>query len=614
MKTHKGKLVEDPTLEDIDKNVAPGPTLRPVPVPGLVVTAANDPAESAADSLADSALGRLGEGGATDSTHHQQRSIPSLVRPSSAAAGSSASTPHPVSPLSRLARTDAPGPDAVAGPEGGPLDLATDTAVRSRLGGGSGLVKPVRARLEAGFGVPLGHVRVHEGAAAASLNDAVTAKAFTVGNDIFLGRDVAPATPGGEKILAHEVAHVLAGSASQRLHRWYQPTEKSVMPLSTSPPRGKGQPSGIFWEEIKEDPRGDVHRFIDSAGNGWEAPGPKQPWKQTDWHREKEKAKQQAQVWWYDSTLSKWTKGKLPDAYREAMPDERPAAIAQQMATKGYDSADKVPVYVKSKFRPKADSKKTKRDRGPELRALDRTARLLKTDMPETGTPHLATSVVGGSMQVAGNTGSRHVSKGESEEANSNLSNALNPARPLPYKRRAKKDALKLRALQSGDYGAHHKRAAPGLSGVSSALDNPPQWDNVGAGGGAAEHGEMTVLAKIHQELQANPNPNPGRKIQKDLGGVKLACGACQLAIEAYNEFLGGPLGYSIKVAGTHHGFFPGWQAPDFILKNAEALEHVKAGLPKGSYLTPEGVLAGVNDVESDYQDPEESESEWEEV
>jgi hypothetical protein len=88
----------------------------------------------------------------------------------------------------------------------------------------------------------------------------------------------------------------------------------------------------------------------------------------------------------------------------------------------------------------------------------------------------------------------------------------------------------------------------------------------------------MTVLTELDKELQANPNAGP--LIVRSLGGVKLACGACKLAFEAYNQFIAAPLGYSVKVSGTHGGFYQGWLCPTVIRNHTNALNYVKAGLP----------------------------------
>lgn len=87
------------------------------------------------------------------------------------------------------------------------------------------------------------------------------------------------------------------------------------------------------------------------------------------------------------------------------------------------------------------------------------------------------------------------------KQADQNLSTATDSSLQLPTDRRRKKDALKLRALRSVDYRAHHKNADRGLGDLAIALAQPPEWHNVDESRGAAEHGEMTV---------ESPCPAPG--------------------------------------------------------------------------------------------------------
>jgi hypothetical protein len=99
---------------------------------------------------------------------------------------------------------------AVSGPEGGTLDHDTEAAIGAARTGGVPLSDPVRRSMEGAFGADFGSVRLHDGPAAADLNDRVGAKAFTVGNDIFF-RDGSPdaTTASGQQLLAHELTHTL---------------------------------------------------------------------------------------------------------------------------------------------------------------------------------------------------------------------------------------------------------------------------------------------------------------------------------------------------------------------------------------------------------------------
>jgi hypothetical protein len=75
---------------------------------------------------------------------------------------------------------------------------------------GQALDDATRDRMESGFGHDFSRVRIHSDARAADSAAAVDALAYTVGSDIvFAARQYAPTTPGGRKLLAHELAHVV---------------------------------------------------------------------------------------------------------------------------------------------------------------------------------------------------------------------------------------------------------------------------------------------------------------------------------------------------------------------------------------------------------------------
>lgn len=84
-------------------------------------------------------------------------------------------------------------------------------------GSGQPLPDSLRAFFEPRFGYDFSQVMVHTAARAASLAEAVNARAFTLGNDIVFGRGAfAPQSSLGQRLLAHELAHVVQQAASQR--------------------------------------------------------------------------------------------------------------------------------------------------------------------------------------------------------------------------------------------------------------------------------------------------------------------------------------------------------------------------------------------------------------
>ncbi|HEX5707206.1 MAG TPA: DUF4157 domain-containing protein, partial [Pyrinomonadaceae bacterium] len=94
-------------------------------------------------------------------------------------------------------RTAPPAVHEVLRSSGEPLDAAT------------------RGFMESRFGQDFGGVRVHSNQKAAESARAVNARAYTVGRDVVFGESqYAPNTEAGQKLLAHELAHVLQQGAT----------------------------------------------------------------------------------------------------------------------------------------------------------------------------------------------------------------------------------------------------------------------------------------------------------------------------------------------------------------------------------------------------------------
>ncbi|HYO14628.1 MAG TPA: DUF4157 domain-containing protein, partial [Thermoanaerobaculia bacterium] len=96
--------------------------------------------------------------------------------------------------------------------EGGPSPATPgfETRVAGLKGTGSPLPAPVRSFFEPRFGHDFGAVRVHTGTAAGEAARAVSARAFTVGNDVVFGAgEWSPETTEGRRLLAHELTHVV---------------------------------------------------------------------------------------------------------------------------------------------------------------------------------------------------------------------------------------------------------------------------------------------------------------------------------------------------------------------------------------------------------------------
>jgi hypothetical protein len=65
--------------------------------------------------------------------------------------------------------------------------------------------------MEARFGHDFSGVRIHDDERAAQSAQSIGAAAYTLGSDVVLGHGYAAGTPSGDRLLAHELVHVVAG-------------------------------------------------------------------------------------------------------------------------------------------------------------------------------------------------------------------------------------------------------------------------------------------------------------------------------------------------------------------------------------------------------------------
>lgn len=90
------------------------------------------------------------------------------------------------------------------------LDESVARAIEERRGRGRPLDDGVREEMEASLGHDLSDVQVHADSAAHELNEAVSGRAFTTGNDVFFKHGTfSPRSSSGRELLAHELTHVV---------------------------------------------------------------------------------------------------------------------------------------------------------------------------------------------------------------------------------------------------------------------------------------------------------------------------------------------------------------------------------------------------------------------
>lgn len=117
--------------------------------------------------------------------------------------------------------------DAAHGDADGPAEVPAD--FMARLGPGDPLEADVRARFEQRLGRDLGDVRVHVDALADEAARLINARAFTFGHHIaFAAGQYQPGTAGGDRLIAHELAHVLQQRRSVVRQVMREPANKAA--------------------------------------------------------------------------------------------------------------------------------------------------------------------------------------------------------------------------------------------------------------------------------------------------------------------------------------------------------------------------------------------------
>jgi hypothetical protein len=145
-------------------------------------------------------------------------------------------------------------PDAQPYPAGSLiLPVQWPAALPSRASGHP-LSHPRLTSLERSFGHDFRHVRLHRGADADVFTGAAGADALTSGSHIFLNSRVGLASQDGNRILHHELAHVLQQAGPRPLHRVHPAT-----------PTWGGTGRGVRWDPAAESEARDVSRLVEPA-------------------------------------------------------------------------------------------------------------------------------------------------------------------------------------------------------------------------------------------------------------------------------------------------------------------------------------------------------------
>jgi hypothetical protein len=102
------------------------------------------------------------------------------------------------------------------GPMGADRDVLAD--LRASSSAGTTLPRDILEFMEPRFGADFGSVRIHTDEKAAMLCGQLAARAFTVGRDIYFGKDqFRPDAPHGWELIAHELTHTIQQGSAPRI-------------------------------------------------------------------------------------------------------------------------------------------------------------------------------------------------------------------------------------------------------------------------------------------------------------------------------------------------------------------------------------------------------------
>lgn len=105
------------------------------------------------------------------------------------------------------------------------------TQLQTSKGGGNTLPTRTKTQMSHAFSRDFSQVRIHNGDQAANMSQQIQAKAFTHGSDIFFNKgQYQPGTKSGDKLLAHELTHVVQQQQQPGIQRQICSVGPSQMP------------------------------------------------------------------------------------------------------------------------------------------------------------------------------------------------------------------------------------------------------------------------------------------------------------------------------------------------------------------------------------------------
>jgi hypothetical protein len=247
-------------------NVEPS-AISPVTPDALAQTAPQEPAAVAQDAMPETAVQKAAAAPEKQPEAAVEKAAAAPEKKPEAAVQKKGSGPgpeeqkHPMDPVQKAAvKPEEKKPvqtDAAVGSKPAParsMGAAASDAIASK-GAGKPLEPSTRGTLESGLGTDLSGVRVHDNAAARSSAEALNARAFTHGSDIWLGPGE---SQNDTRLMAHEATHVVqqSGGVNRMVQRANggAPGAGAVTPSTTTGanPAGATPAAGVLPSKAGE--------------------------------------------------------------------------------------------------------------------------------------------------------------------------------------------------------------------------------------------------------------------------------------------------------------------------------------------------------------------------
>lgn len=238
---------------------------------------------------------------------------------------------------------------------------------------GRSLDAATRSSMEAYFGYDFGGVRVHTGAKATESAEAINAQAYTAGHNIvFRKGEYTPRTPEGQRLLVHELTHVVQqkGDEIQREHTINQLDDQEgnwgvAQAVQVSQPIIQRQVSNV--ENVQSSSE-EIPEWIDKSPLHLLAYSLMKAWKERGKSRE-ERFREVQDVYeragWSPEEAQAWTEklfrhaGELGEAVGGALPGRLPGTLGGRVPS-SMKNPPKIPPKPSSQSLPQDPSKGVK--------------------------------------------------------------------------------------------------------------------------------------------------------------------------------------------------------------------------------------------------------------